>query len=208
MFAGVQGGLLKIKLEQLAACAEVDRIVLSTNDPAVIAVAKSLRDIWPKLEIDNRPDSLCESTTSTDELVRYVPNVVPDGTVLWTHVTSPFVGPAMYTKIVEEYRSARERSTHDSLMTVTPLREFLWNDHGPINYAREAENWPRTQTIEPVYVVNSAAFVIEADLLSRIGDRVGERPLLYELGLLDAIDIDWPEQFQLAETLYAQRKSS
>ncbi len=88
-FAGIEGGLLKIKLTQLISCRSIDSIVLSTNDEEVICIAESMRN--SKISIDRRPEYLATSSTSTDDLVKYVPSVISDGAVLWTHVTSPFV---------------------------------------------------------------------------------------------------------------------
>lgn len=201
-FAGYEGGLTAIKLEQLAACPEIDRIVLSTDDEEVISIARSLSEIGTKLAIDKRPQELCQSSTSTDDLIRYVPSVIPVGTVLWTHVTSPLVQPARYSEIAKAYRSALENGTHDSLMTVTPIREFLWTERGAWNYDREREKWPRTQTLRPVYAVNNAAFVLEAQLMAETLDRIGESPFLFELDAVESTDIDWPEQFDLAEVLF------
>lgn len=201
-FAGRPDGLLGVKIEQLAACGSIDRVMVSTNDPEVVAIAERFAAASPKVVIDHRPDALCSSSTSTDEVVDYVPTVITSGAMLWTHVTSPFVDAGEYARMVDAYRAAVEAGTHDSLMAVTPLRTFLWNERGPVNYDRAVEKWPRTQTLEPVYMVNSAAFMIDVGLMASMRDRVGNKPWLYEMDEIVSFDVDWEEQFHLAERLF------
>ena len=84
-FAGISGGLTYIKISQLLKVKEIKTIVISTNDEEVKTIAKSFDD--KRIVIDNRPDYLAESSTSTDELIAYVPKIIESGLVLWTHVT-------------------------------------------------------------------------------------------------------------------------
>lgn len=207
-FAGESHGLLAIKLTQLAQCAAIDDIVLSTNDPEVISIALSMDDVQAKLRLDRRPEELCLSTTSTDELVRYVPTIIESGPVLWTHVTSPMVSSQDYSLIVSAYIDAVAKGEADSLMTVTRFQEFLWSKEGPLNYDRTVEKWPRTQTLEPLFTINSAAFVMDAQSMARHGDRVGARPFLYELDGIKGFDIDWEGQFAIGELIYASGLAS
>ena len=36
---------------------------------------------------------------------------------------------------------------------------FLWTKQGALNYDRSKERWPRTQTLDPVFEINSGAFL-------------------------------------------------
>jgi CMP-N-acetylneuraminic acid synthetase len=204
-FAGDHEGLIGIKLRQLIASRAVKRIVLSSNDPLVIEVAHRYAQQDKPLDIIERPAHLCTSSTSTDELIAYVPNIIRNGIVLWTHVTSPLVGAMEYDQMAEVYWRGLEAG-HDSLMSVTELRTFLWTKEGPLNYDRRIEKWPRTQTLEPVYVVNSAAFMIDVALMQKLGDRVGAHPAFYCMGETISYEIDWEEQFAIAEGFYSVRR--
>ena len=191
-------GLVEIKLRQLLACAEIDLVVLSTNDAEIIAFAESLDHSG--LTVHRRAEHLSSSATSTDDLVGHARDLIGSGHILWTHVTSPFVGTDSYRKIIAAYRKALDEG-YDSLMTTTVLHAFLWNEAGPMTYDRSIEKWPRTQTIAPVHEINSSAFLAPVGLYTRLNDRIGDRPLLYPMDKLTAMDIDWEEDFVIAETL-------
>jgi len=197
-FSGIQGGLCRIKLEQLIDCKLIDSILVSTNDPEVVKITNLLNS--KKVKIVIRPDELSSSITSTDDLIKYVPEVISGGHVLWTHVTSPFICSNTYNQVIEKYL---ENLCHfDSLMTVTKIQKFIWNDRKPVNYNRNLEKWPKTQTIEPLWEVNSGIFLAHKSIYESNKDRIGNTPYLFELGDDRAFDIDWMTDYKIAEALY------
>jgi CMP-N-acetylneuraminic acid synthetase len=199
-FANIKGGLTFIKISQLLKSTKIDKIIVSTNDEEVKNIALSFDD--SKIMIDDRPEYLASSETSTDDLVKYVPSIIESGVVLWTHVTSPFITESIYDDMIEKYLETS--NTNDSLMSVTKIQKFLWNKNGPINYDKSKEKWPRTQTIEPIYEVNSGAFIADVEVYKALSDRVGNKPYLYELSDKEAFDIDWQDDFDIAEVLWSK----
>jgi len=198
-FGSFPHGLVEVKLGQLLSCRSVDYVVLSTNDPEILDLAAALDD-GDKLILHRREESLSSSQTSTDSLVAHARSLVEDGHILWTHVTSPFVTAAHYSEIIAGYRAALEKG-HDSLMTTNLLHTFLWSQEGPINYDRSIEKWPRTQTLPPLHEVNSAIFLAPGEIYDRCKDRIGVNPCLWPLDKVTALDIDWDEDFHLAEQM-------
>lgn len=205
-FADRTDGLLGIKLGHLLAAETIDSVVLSTNDPEVEAIAERfLGAAGGKLRMDRRPDHLCSSSTSTDEVIGYVPSILAEGDVLWTHVTSPFFDAADYDAAITAYREARAGGIYDSLMGVNELRTFIWDDRGPVNYDRAREKWPRTQTLSSLYEVNSSIFIADVESYRRRGDRIGARPLLYAIPKAKVVEVDWEEDFVVAAELWRLR---
>lgn len=198
-FAGIEGGLIFLKLKTLLKIKAIDQIVVSTNDDRVIEVALSFES--PKIKIDQRPEYLASSRTSTDELIQYVPQIIKEGHILWTHVTSPFFDQMMYEDAIENYFRSLT-SGFDSLMSVNKIQSFLWKDSTSFNYDRDQERWPRTQTIEPIYEVNSGVFLNSIENYKSHKDRIGLLPYMYETQGLYSFDIDWQEDFDLAEKIY------
>lgn len=198
-FADVEGGLTRIKIQQLLQCPEIDSVIVSTDDSEVADICQQAAASSNKpLKILKRPPHLAASSTSTDDLICYVSEIIPEGIVLWTHVTSPFINEDTYTDVIKTYRN-QANNNYDSLMSVTRLQKFIWNKDSPINYDRATEKWPRTQTLEPLYEVNSAIFMAPTNVYAKQQDRIGKRVYLYDLTPSQAMDIDWEEDFLLAE---------
>lgn len=197
-FAGIEYGLVELKLKQLLVCEAVDEVVLSTNDEDILNFAAGIAH--NKLRLHKRVDTLCTGTTSTDELVAHALDLIPTGHILWTHVTSPFINAQVYQEIIEQYFKALNNS-YDSLMTTTLIHGFLWNERAPINYDRSKEKWPRTQTIAPVHEINSGVFLNSTENYRKFDDRIGSKPFLYSMNKITAHDIDWHEDFVIAEAI-------
>ena len=203
-FAGIEGGLLKIKLDQLVRCTLIDTIVLSTDDPRVIDVSKPYGS---RIRIDNRPTELASSDASTDDLIRYTAKIISEPHILWTHVTSPFTGEEVYTKAINEYFRVIKSGEYDSLMSVTPIRVHVWyKQGGPVNYKREKLRWPRSQQVEPLFEINSAIFINSRENYLKFEDRIGAEPFLFETDRTESLDIDYEDDFLLAESIFRFRR--
>ena len=197
-FAGFKKGLIEIKLKQLLESKKIDKIYLSTNDEEVLEYAQSLNQ--NRIILHKRAEYLSSSETSTDDLVSHVLELIPEGDILWTHVTSPFLNANVYDDIINKYEEVKIQG-FDSLMTTNLIHGFLWNKEGPINYDRTKEKWPRTQTIEPLHEINSAVFLANAETYRTLNDRIGTNPFLYELDKIKGFDIDWEDDFKIAEAM-------
>ena len=66
----------------------------------------------------------------------------------------------------------------------------------------ESKKWPRTQDLEKIYEVNSAIFIASKKIYSEERDRVGISPYLLIHDSLQSVDVDWEEDFEIAERLY------
>ena len=197
-FAGYEKGLIEIKLRQLINASLIDKIYLSTNDDEILDYAKSLNN--SKIVIHKRAEILSSSETSTDDLVAHALDLIKEGEILWTHVTSPFLNTDSYDAIIRKYKEIVSKG-YDSLMTTNLIHGFLWDDDKPINYDRSKEKWPRTQTIKPIQEVNSAVFLTNANIYKNLDDRIGEKPYLYPLDKIQGFDIDWEDDFKIAEAM-------
>lgn len=197
-FAQFNNGLIEIKLKQLLKAKQIDKIFLSTNDDEILDYAASLHE--SKIILHKRDESLSSSQTSTDQLVAHALELIENGEILWTHVTSPFLTTQSYDQIIEKYLEVKKHG-YDSLMTTNLIHGFLWNENKPINYDRTKEKWPRTQTLDPIHEINSAVFLANADIYQTLDDRIGQKPYLYPLDKIQGFDIDWEDDFKIAQAI-------
>ena len=95
---------------------------------------------------------------------------------------------------------------YDSLLTVTKLKGFIWNDTKPINYNQKKAKWPKTQETNALNKVNSAIFINSKKNYIKYSNRIGKRPYLYELSRLHGLDIDEFEDFYFAEYIFKNKR--
>ena len=197
-FSNIKFGLFELKLAQLMLVKGVQNIIVSTNDKKILNYLK--KKITKKLIIDKRPDYLCTSKVSTDELVKYVPKVIKSDHVLWTHVTSPFFRAKDYDDAIKVYKKNIKRN--DSLMGVTKIQDFIYDTKKPINFNKKKQKWPPTQSLRKLFVVNNSIFLTSKKNYINLNDRIGKNPFLLEIKKIKSFDVDWPEDFKIAENIY------
>ena len=203
-FANINFGLVKIKLSQLLKSKLIDNIYLSTNDNEIIKFAQKLRK--KKLIIHKRKDTfLSRDNTMTQSLINHAYNIIPDGHILWTHVTSPFVNEKIYDDVIKLYKKILKLKKYDSLMSITKIKGFVWDDKKSINYNSKKVKWPKTQDIKPLNKINSGIFLSSRLNYLKFKNRIGKKPFMYELPRFLGADIDDAEDFYLAEFLYKNK---
>lgn len=199
-FNNIPGGLLFLKLNELLKAELIDEIILSTNDPVSIEIASRFNS--SKIILNERPDELAQGNTSLLDLIEYVPTVCNYANILWTHVTSPFIEASDYDKMIENYFKQLQFG-YDSLMTVKALKNFIWDEKlKDIVNRMNDEKWPRTQDLKVLFEIDSAAFINSKEKYLTEKDRIGQNPFLYELSGIKGFDIDWQDDFFLAEKLH------
>ncbi|EOU3161774.1 hypothetical protein ACNVGH_001262 [Campylobacter coli] len=198
VFGDFQNGLLEIKLKHLIKSQMIDKIYLSSNDENVLNYAKSLKHA--NIILDKRSDSLASDKVSADDLIMYAYNLIQEGEILWTHVTSPFFTHVDYDCAIARYMKALNEG-YDSLMSVTPMQGFFWDKSGSLNYDIKLKKWPATQETGVIYELNSAVFLTNAKVYKEMRNRIGIKPFLFETNKIKGFDIDWEEDFLMAEAL-------
>lgn len=198
-FAGFAGGLVENKIKQLLATKLIDEIIFSSNDETCMAVAERYKD--SRLKIIERPIELCLSSTNLQDLICYVPTITDADHILWGHVTTPLCGAEEYDSAIKCYRNKIQEG-YDSLVGVTELKNFLLNKEGKLINNTTNIPWPRTQDLEPLYLINHTIFLAKRDVYTGLKNRIGATPFLYIMDGLHSFDIDWPDDFIIAETMY------
>lgn len=147
-----------------------------------------------------RRDSALDSDTTLGKEIydSFTAKVEADLYVL-AHATSPFIRAATVAEALEKIRSG----AYDSAFSAEKIQTFAWFDGKPLNYS--LDNIPRTQTIEPVYIETSAFFIFSRELWCKRGRRIGERPYMAVVDRIEGLDIDYPEDFAMAEIIAASQ---
>ena len=158
-----------------------------------------------RIRIVERPEHLCLDTTSLTDLIDYVPTITDQEHIMWGHATTPFAGAEAYQQAIMTYRE-HVPGKYDSLLTVSPLKNFLIDPTSGrlINSGKEGseERWPRTQDLDLLYEVNHVLFMAPRSTYLEEHNRIGTRPYLLEQDKIVSFDIDWEDDFFIAEAIY------
>ena len=116
------------------------------------------------------------------------------------HATSPFIRPETIAVALNKVTG----EGYDSAFSAERLQTFAWFKGEPLNYS--LDTIPRTQEIEPVFVETSAFFIFRREVWCGLHQRIGRRPYTAVVDRIEGIDIDYPEDFALAEVIARSRK--
>jgi CMP-N-acetylneuraminic acid synthetase len=183
----------------LAGCALVDEIVIDTDSDAIRDDAA--RE-FPAVRVLERPLHLRDDKLPmNDVLLEDVRRVAADF-YLQTHSTNPLLTSATITRALEQFLASYP--THDSLFSVTRMHTRLWDAAGqPINH--DPAVLLRTQDLPPVFEENSCMYVFTRERLETRRNRIGERPMMFEIARPESQDIDEEIDFRVAELLMKER---
>jgi N-acylneuraminate cytidylyltransferase len=203
-FAGIKGGLMENKIRQLVDTSMIDEIILSTNDEVCMEIAQKYTSD-KRLRIIPRPDELCQSSTNLQDLITYVPTITNADHILWGHVTTPLCGAKQYDDGVNLYLSKLDEG-YDSLVGVKELKNFLLDSEGRLINNTTPFPWPRTQDLKPLYEINHTMFLAKRKVYIEQKNRLGNKPLLHVMDEIHSFDIDWPEDFEIAQSIFLNMK--
>jgi CMP-N-acetylneuraminic acid synthetase len=186
-------------IETLQAVPEIDTILVDTNSQPVI---EGLRRDFPQVLVIDRPGHLCADTISMNEILIYDTSQLAANFYLQTHSTNPLLRPKTISKAIQTFLA--DFPKHDSLFSVTRMQKRLYDRNGQaLNH--DPNVLIQTQDLPPVYEENSCMYIFTRQNLARRHNRLGERPLMFEVDAAEAWDIDEEFDFAIVDILMKQR---
>ena len=182
-------------IETLLDCRSLGEIVIDTDSPVILEDAAQH---FPSVRLLQRPIPLREGTIPMNEVLLNTVAQLDGDVYLQTHSTNPLLRAATIERALATFKTAVPE--YDSLFSVARLQTRLWDvDCRPMNH--DPAMLLRTQDLPPVYEENSCLYLFTREVLEQRGNRIGERPMLFEMDRLEGWDIDEPEDFVIAELL-------
>ncbi|WP_370240690.1 acylneuraminate cytidylyltransferase family protein [Pararhodobacter marinus] len=187
-------------LDSLLAIDEIDCVVINTDARHILEENGLVES--DRVKIRDRKAELIGDTVSMNLILADDIANVPADTYLMTHTTNPMLRAKTIGDALGEYQAAVAAGTADSLFTVNKIQtRFYRADSSPVNH--DPDNLIQTQDLEPWYEENSNLYIFTAESFAKTKARIGKQPMLYEMDKMEAVDIDTPEDWALAEAVAA-----
>lgn len=178
----------------------IAEVVIDTDSPFIMADA---RDHFPQVRLIERAEALCGGKVSMNDILVHDVKLCEADVFLQTHSTNPLLRSETIDRAVDAFLQAYPK--RGSLFSVTRMQVRLWDAEGlPVNH--DPAELLRTQDLAPLFEENSSLYIFTQESLLRRRNRIGERPLLFEIDREEAWDIDEELDFQMAEWLFIHRK--
>jgi CMP-N-acetylneuraminic acid synthetase len=186
-------------LLQLSICPQISQIVIDTDSDWILEDA---RKHFPRAKVLIRPPHLRADTTPMNQVLLHTINQIEADLYLQTHSTNPLLSAHTISDGITAF--LKNQPAYDSLFSVSRVQSRLWDSLG-----RAINHNPaillRTQDLPPVYEENSCFYLFTRATLQARQNRIGDRPMLFEIDKRQAIDIDEEIDFRIAELMYLEQ---
>lgn len=183
-------------IDKLLACDFIDEVYLDTESEEIAAMVAD-RDC----EVLMRDPALASNATDGNRLFMNQVRQVEADIYIQVLCTSPFIELATIQRGVAALSDPM--SIHDSAVLVRKDRLYTWENGRP---SYDIANIPNSFTLEETIIETMGLYMVKRDAAIRLGRRIGDTPMLLEASPLEAIDVNWPEDFALAELIEAGRR--
>ena len=140
-----------------------------------------------------------------NKIIEHDISLINDDFFLQTHSTNPLITTTTINKAIQYFFNHTHK--FNSVFSVTKWQTRLfWFNGKAVNH--DPNNLVRTQDLPPLFEENSNLYLFSRNSFLESGNkRIGTKPGMFEVGRLESIDIDEPEDFIIAETLYKKYNS-
>lgn len=187
-------------IRTLLACPSISEIMIDTDSPLILEDAGRN---FPSVRLIERPERLRGGDVPMNTILLHDVSQVDADWYLQTHSTNPLLRGATVERAIKTFMDGLPK--HDSLFSVTRVQTRFYDEQGrPVNH--NPLELIRTQDLPPLFEENSNIYIFNKANLETKGHRIGDRPLMFEIGRLEAVDIDEEPDFLMAEFLDKLRK--
>lgn len=181
-------------MEKLDACDMIDEILINTDAIEVVEYIK--KSDSSKFKLIERPNHLLGDDINMNQLITYDISKTDAEHFFQTHCTNPLVKIETIEQSIDMY--FENLSKHDTMFSVDAIQKRGYTeDFIPLNH-NIGELVP-TQDLSPILVENSNFFLFSRSTFLKYNHRVGKTPYLYPVNKLESLDIDYEEEFLIAE---------
>lgn len=199
--------LIAWSIDAARASSYVTRVVVSSDDEAILAAARSHGAETPF----QRPRSLAEDDTpSIDVVMHALDEIGGCDWVVLLQPTSPLRVTADIDAAIEQcLKSAVPACVSVCEAPTSPWWMFQIGEQGEMRSFLPTEQRPtRRQDLPDLYALNGAVYVARVDWLRRSRQFVTEQTVAYVMPPERSVDIDSLFDFELAECLLSRRCDS
>lgn len=187
--------LMELKIKTLLQVPELTSIVVNTNSEEAIDIVN--KSYSGGVKIHRREEYYASSKCSGSEFFRHLGEVTDTDIFIYCPCTSPFVKPKTISQCIKTFL---ESGDCDCVSTVSSVKEFLWLDGKPVNY--DPQHAPNSQDLPDIVALNFGTTVVRRDDLIKNSNIIGKSPKFVITSDIEAIDIDTPLDFYIAEQIY------
>lgn len=196
-FGGIP--LVVRKIRQLKAASAISKVYLATDSEQISTLGheEDCEVLWREPEWADD-----EKGKSFSETIAHLAERISEKHIFWAHCTAPYIGPEIVNQSVETYWEALENN-YDSLISHSPVSEYLWKDWRPLNYTPGPQH-VRSQDLRGISKMTNGVLIAPRESMISWKYHHGPNPKIILIDKIASVDIDDELDFEIANFLSAR----
>ena len=185
-------------IDELITSKYINKVIINTDSDLI---AKSAINTYQDfVSIHKRPKNIQGDFVSMNKIIEYDLHNSDSDIYIQTHSTSPLLTIKSLDSAIDKMTS--KSTDFDSIFSVTKIQTRFYDKNGN-TFNHDPKELLRTQDLEPLFEENSGFYIFTKESFKNADNkRIGLSPLMFEIDKIEAIDIDEPSDFIIAETLH------
>jgi len=179
-------------LEKLVSCDFIDDVYLDSESEDIFSIAEGLKAHFLK-----RDPALATNATDGHILFYNEAKQVEADIYIQILGTSPFIMKETVRRGIEILKT---QSEYDSVVLVKKEKLYTWNDQ-KANY--DLEHIPNSVDLPYTIIETMGLYITRNKVALELKKRIGKNPYLLEASTIEAVDVNYPDEFELANFIAA-----
>lgn len=177
-------------LKKLMSISLIDEVYLDTESFELTELASEV-----KCKILRRDPALASNKTDGNSLF-YNEVINTDADICIQLLgTSPFINASTIEKGIKILLNDER---FDSVVAVRKEKQYLWKDGKP---TYDINHIPNSVDLDDTVIESMGLYIVRRETALRTKRRIGNNPFLLELNPTESIDVNWPDDFELANLI-------
>lgn len=182
-------------LEKLVACDFIDEVYLDSESDKIFDLASEV-----KCKFLRRDKKFASNKTDGHELFyNEIKNIDAD-IYIQVLATSPFIEPETILRGIDVLKNSDE---YDSAVLVKKDKLYQWKGNEPV-YGRG--RIPNSVDLPETIIETMGLYIVKKDVARKSKKRFGEKTYYLEAKPIEAVDVNFPEDFELANFIAAGKR--
>ena len=187
--------LLDLKLQTLLKVSNLDEIIVNSDCDEMLEIGKKYG-----VKTIKRESYFASSQASNSEFHGHIGKTTDTDFIFSAPVCSPFIGVKKHEEAIDMFM----KSDCDSLTSTHLVKGHFWLNGNPINY--DLENVPNSQDLPNIQMLNYGITIVTKKIMETYNRVVGNNPNFIILNEYEAVDVNTPLEWDIAELLYKTKK--
>ncbi len=177
-------------LKKLLSIPIIDEVFLDSESHEILELASG-----SKSKVLKRNPQLASNKTDGNQLLLNEIDGVDADIYIQLLGTSPFIKIETIEKAVDILIN---NSEFDSVVAVRKEKHYTWKNNQPeYNYFKI----PNSAELDDIIIESMGLYVIRREAALKTKRRIGNAPYLLEIDATESVDVNWPEDFELANLI-------